>query len=258
MPYEVRTAVFEGPLDLLLHLITAQQVDLWEVSISTIVDAYLEEMEKLEDLDLETATELALVAATLIQLKCRRLLPGPEDVDLDEDLALWEERDLLLARLLECKTFKDAALALSELAAEADRSLPRVAGMEEPFSALAPDLLAGLTPGDLRAAMRRAAAPAPPPPRVDVSHLPPVTLTVAEAAAALVGTLARAGTATFRQLTSQAGNRLEVIVAFLAVLELYKQGLVEIEQAGTFGELGVVWTGDEAQAALVAQGGVGE
>ncbi len=110
MPYEVRTPVFEGPFDLLLHLITSEQVDLYEVRISHIVDAYLAELERMEALDLEVATEFVLIAATLIELKCRRLLPGRDDVDLDEELAVWEERDLLLARLLECKTFKDAAV----------------------------------------------------------------------------------------------------------------------------------------------------
>ncbi|MGH9062948.1 MAG: segregation and condensation protein A [Acidimicrobiales bacterium] len=253
MPYEVTTAVFEGPLDLLLHLITAEQVDLWEVSISGIVDAYLAGLEHLEGLDLEVATEFALIAATLIQLKCRRLLPGPDDVDLDEEVALWEERDLLLARLLECKTFKDASVALARLAAEAGRSLPRLAGMEEPFAGLAPDLLAGVCPEDLRSAYLRAAAPRPAP-TVDVSHLPAVTLSVAEAAAALVGTLAAAGRTTFRSLTTSASTRLEVVVAFLAVLELYKQGLVELDQAETFGDLHVAWTGDEAQADLVGRG----
>src|SRR5579864_4198706 len=116
VPYEVSTAVFEGPFDLLLHLITQEQVDIYQVSLHRIVDAYVAELEAMqqrcEQLDLEVATEFLLIAAILVELKARRLLPGREDVDLDEELALWEERDLLLARLLECKTFKDAAQAL--------------------------------------------------------------------------------------------------------------------------------------------------
>lgn len=253
MGYEVATAVFEGPLDLLLHLITAQQVDLWEVSISGIVDAYLAEMARMEAMDLEVATEFALIAATLIQLKCRRLLPGPDDVDVDEELALWEERDLLLARLLECKTFKDVGAWLAERAAEAALSLARVVGLEEPFLGLAPDLLAGVSPEALRRAFERAAVPRPRP-RVDVSHLPPVTLTVAEAAASLVGELVAAGRATFRYLTRGAGTRLEVVVAFLAALELYKEGMVDLEQGETFGELHLSWLGSEEQAAVVGSG----
>lgn len=247
MTYEVSTPVFEGPLDLLLQLITAEQVDLWEVSISRLVDAYLEELGRLSDLDLEVATEFALMAATLIELKCRRLLPGRDDVDMDEELALWEERDLLLARLLECKTFKDIASALGARAEEAARSLPRVSGMEEAFAGLAPDLLAGVTPGRLRDAYLRVVAPRPVP-RVDLSHLPAATTSVAEAAETLVAALTEAGTATFRELTSDASVRLEVIVTFLAVLELYKQGVVEIDQVATFGELTVAWVGGDMAA----------
>ena len=104
--------VFEGPFDLLLHLILKQEVDLFEVSLSTIVDSYLGEIERIDALDLDVATEFLLIAATLVELKARRLLPSLEDVELDEELLRFEERDLLLARLLECKTFKDAAKAL--------------------------------------------------------------------------------------------------------------------------------------------------
>src|SRR3954470_24580466 len=123
----VQTPVFEGPFDLLLHLILREQVDIYEVSLSTIVDAYLAELRLLEDLDLDIATEFLLIASTLVELKARRLLPGRDDVDLDEELALWEERDLLLARLLECKTFKDVAATLARLADVAGRSYARAA-----------------------------------------------------------------------------------------------------------------------------------
>ncbi|MEJ7585790.1 MAG: segregation/condensation protein A, partial [Acidimicrobiales bacterium] len=148
MAYEVQTAVFEGPFDLLLHLILCEQVDLYEVSLTTIVDVYLAELDRLESCDLEVATEFLLIAATLVELKTRRLLPDAVDGDLDDELALWEERDLLLARLLECKTFKDAARALAVMADVAQRSHPRRAGVEERFLDAAPDLLAGITPLD--------------------------------------------------------------------------------------------------------------
>ena len=115
MSYAVRTPVFEGPFDLLLHLILKQEVELWEVSLSEIVDAYLVELDRLEALDLDIATEFLLIAATLVELKARRLLPGLDELELDEELLRFEERDLLLARLLECKTFKDAAKALEGL-----------------------------------------------------------------------------------------------------------------------------------------------
>src|ERR1700687_2184382 len=99
VPYEVSTPVFEGPFDLLLHLILKQEVDLWEISLSVIVDAYLSELERMDHLDLDVATEFLLIAATLVELKARRLLPGREDVDLDEELMRFGGRDLLLARL---------------------------------------------------------------------------------------------------------------------------------------------------------------
>jgi segregation and condensation protein A len=123
MPYAVRTPVFEGPFDLLLHLILAEQVDLYEISLSTIVDGYLAELARMDELDLEVASEFLLIAATLVELKSRRLLPHGDEMDLDDELALWEERDLLLHRLVECKTFKEAAIALSVMAGDARLSI---------------------------------------------------------------------------------------------------------------------------------------
>lgn len=240
--YDVRTPVFEGPFDLLLHLITREEVDLYEVSLTTIVDAYLAELDRLETMDLDVATEFLLIAATLVELKSRRLLPGRDTVDLDEELALFEERDLLLARLLECKTFKDAARALNQLADEAGRSVPRRAGIEERFLSVMPDLLAGVTPGDLRAALIRALTPKAPP-RVDLDHVAPVRASVRDAVEELLDELPRAQRITFRRLTQSLVERLEVIVRFLAVLELFKQGLVDVGQGSTFGEIEIVWLG---------------
>jgi segregation and condensation protein A len=169
VPYEVQTPVFEGPFDLLLHLILREQVDLYELRLTVIVDAYIGELERLEQMDLDRATEFLLIAATLVELKSKRLLPGDDDIDLDEELALWEERDLLLARLLECKTFKDAAVALAVLAEDAGRSFPRTVGPDERFAGLAPDLLASTTPEQLRDAFLRAVAPKPVP-RVELER----------------------------------------------------------------------------------------
>ena len=245
MTYEVQTTGFEGPFDLLLHLILDEQVDLYEISLARIVDAYLVEIDKLENLDLEVATEFLLIAATLVELKARRLLPGDADVDLDDELALWEERDLLLARLVECKTFKDAALLLSALADEASCSFPRTAGLDERYLELAPDLLAGVTATDLRDAFNRAIAPKPVP-RVDLDHVAPSRLSVTEAVAELVDELPRVGRISFRDLTDSLVERLEVVVRFLAVLELYKQGLIDLDQPTTFGELTISWLGGES------------
>lgn len=250
MAYEVSTPVFEGPFDLLLHLILKEQVDLYDVPLARIVDAYLAELDRIRReagaVDLEVATEFLLIAATLVELKSSRLLPGADDVDLDEELALWEERDLLLARLLECKTFKDAALALGGLADRAGRSLPRVAGLDERFAGLAPDLLAGITPPDLRAAFLRAVTPRPVP-RVDLDHVAPIRVSVTDAVEELVDELPRVGRIGFRRLTASFAARLDVVVRFLAVLELFRRGLVDLHQRGTFADIEIVWVGADGE-----------
>lgn len=242
MPYEVQTAVFAGPFDLLLHLILSEEVDLYEVSLATIVDAYLCQLDRLEKLDLEVATEFLLIAATLVELKSRRLLPGDADIDLDDELALWSERDLLLARLLECKTFKDAARVLARMAETARRSLPRVAGVEERFLDVAPDLLAGTTVADLKVAFIRATTPKPVV-RIDLDHVAPVRASVTDAVAELLDELPRIGRIGFRELTSSLVDRLEIVVRFLAILELFKQGSVDLIQTQTFGDIQILWLG---------------
>ena len=250
--YTVQTPVFEGPFDLLLHLITKEQVDLYEVSLSTIVDAYLGELQRMQDaravsgesLDLDVATEFLLIAATLVELKSRRLLPNHENMDLEDEFALWEERDLLLSRLFECKTFKDAARALSELAATAQKSLPRRSGLEDRFMSLTPDLLAGVTPEKLRRAFIKTTTPTPVP-RVDLFHVTPIKANVADSVQEIAGELRNRAVLSFRHLTQDLVDRIEVIVRFLAVLELYKQGYIDIDQANTFGELELRWIGDD-------------
>lgn len=255
MPYEVSTPVFEGPFDLLLHLIVRDQVDLYEVRLATIVDAYLAELAKLHEdgLDLDVATEFLLIAATLVELKARRLLPGPDDVDVDDEVAFWQERDVLLARLLECKTFKDAATVLGRMGDEAARSFPRLAGPEEHFLRLAPDLLAGVTPADLRAAFLRATAPKPVP-RVDLRHLNLAQASVSDALVELFDELPRGGPISFRRLTAALAERIEVVVRFLAILELCKQGLVDLDQAECFGDITITWVGDDTDVERVLVG----
>ncbi len=243
MPYTVSTPVFEGPFDLLLHLITRKQVDLWEVSLSDIVDGYVSTLAEMRAaLDLEVATEFLLIASVLLELKTRRLLPGRDDGELEEELALWEERDLLLARLLECKTFKDAAAAMQKAMESAGRSWPRVAGLEERYAKLVPDVLAGVTAGQLHQVMEGLLAPKPQT-RVLLDHVAPVRVSVGDAVIELLDELPRARRISFARLTSGLVERLEVIVRFLALLELYKQGSVDLEQASTFGQLEVVWLG---------------
>ncbi|MET0146155.1 MAG: ScpA family protein [Ilumatobacteraceae bacterium] len=249
---ELSDRTYEGPFDLLLRLILADEVDIHQVSLARIVDAYLVEVEHMQHLDLDIATEFLLIAATLVELKARRLLPGRAALDLDDELALWEERDLLLARLLECKTFKDVSRLFGALADDADRSVPRRVGADERFAGLAPDLLAGLTPLRLRDAAISAFTPKPVP-RIDLFHVAPIRVSVADAVAELVADLPHAGRITFARLTASLVERLDVIVHFLAVLELYKQGLVELDQAERFGAIGIEWCGDaEPDATAIA------
>jgi segregation and condensation protein A len=236
MSYEVRTPVFEGPFDLLLHLILRSEVELFDVSLARIVDEYVAEIERMETLDLDVATEFLLIAATLVELKARRLLPDAAEAELDEELLRFEARDLLLARLLECKTFKDAAGALARLIRHADRSLPRQAGPEEPYRSLVPDPLDRVTPAQLAAAARRALAPKPAP-VVDTDHVAPVRASVADAITVVLDRLPPGTPVQFRTLVAGSADRVEAIVRFLAVLELYKQGVVDLSQFETFGAL---------------------
>lgn len=241
MPYDVTTPVYEGPFDLLLHLILQEEVELFEINLAHLVDAFLQQIEAISpgprSIDLETTTEFLLIAATLVELKARRLLPTPESVDLDEELLRFEARDLLLARLLECKTFKDVANDIERRLRLGARSLPRTAGPEEPYRSLVPDPLAMVSLEALRAAAVRALTPKPTP-IVDLDHVAPIRISVAEAADEVLALLPDAGTAiNFRLLVHGVEGRLERIVRFLAVLELFKQGQVELEQTATFGTL---------------------
>ncbi len=239
MAYSVQTPVFEGPFDLLLHLILKQEVDLWEVNLAAIIDEYLTKVGELDAVDLNAATEFLLIAATLVELKARRLLPGQEDVELDEELAKWEERDYLLARLLECKTFQDAAKVLHDQMLVAARRVSRLAGPEEPFRSLAPDPLERLDVVALAKAAAKGLAPPPAPPTVQTDHVAPIRISVRDQIEHVLALLPARDPISFRDLCANAANRLEAIVRFLACLELFKQGFVDIDQASNFGALSV-------------------
>jgi len=236
MPYEVTTPVFEGPFDLLLHLILKEEVDLWEISLARIVDAFCEEVEKMPRVDLEVATEFLLIAATLVELKARRLLPGRDDVELDEELSRFEQRDLLLARLLDCKTFQDAARVLHTRLVEGGRSVARSAGPEEPYRSMAPDPLERVSLDAFLKAARSALVPKPEP-EVRTDHVAPIRASVRDAIETVLALLPATGAIRFRDLTLGSGERLEIIVRFLAVLELFKQGVVELDQTANFADL---------------------
>ena len=249
MAYAVSTPVFEGPFDLLLHLILQEEVDIHEVSLSRIVEAYLAELQKMQSLDLEIATEFLLIAATLIDLKARRLLPTSDDGELDEELALWEERDILLARLLDCKTFKDVATVMHDLIERAELSQPRLAGPDERFESLLPDLLEGVTPLRMQRAFLRATEPKGPV-SIDLFHVAPIRASVADALELLVTVLPTRGPTTFRELVAGVADRIEVVVRFLAILELFKQGRVDLAQAERFGDIAVTWNHDATESDL--------
>src|SRR6266508_771371 len=228
MDYMVRTEVFEGPFDLLLHLIARQQVDIWQVSLSKITEEYLAEIKRMRELNLEVATEFLVVAATLLELKAARLLPSPDGED-DEVEALLEERDLLFARLLQYRAYKHVAELFGARFAQQAAFLPRRAGGEELLERIAPSLLTGVRPEDLA--------------RLAAAAFAPVRLTVSEAVAELAGRLRDRGETTFEALLGRNVPPIEVVINLLALLELYKRSLIELEQTATFGAITVRWTG---------------
>jgi segregation and condensation protein A len=238
--YIVRTPEFEGPFDLLLHLIARQKVDLMQVSLARITDDYLAELRRMQEFDLEVATEFLVVAATLIELKAARLLPGPDSDDPAE--ALLEERDLLFARLLQYQAYKQVAGLLAKRIASQAGFAPRTSGPEEFLATLTPNLLASVTPVDLARAAARALSPAPPP--SEAEHIaPPPRLSLAETVHELLVELERLQVVTFHQLVGVRALPVEVVVRFLALLELYKRSAIELEQAEPFADIDVRWTG---------------
>ncbi len=247
----VSTPVFEGPFEVLLQLIGDHKVDVYDICLAEVVDAFLAELADRQPMDLQITTEFLVIAAILVELKSRKLLPGPDEVEPDDELCGFEERDRLLARLLELQAYSAAADAFAVLIERASRSLPRAAGLEERFRDLAPDLLAGVTPDLLAAAFAKGTAPRPTP-TVDLYHVTVEPVTVSEAVAELVQRLPGQGRTSFRQLTLACTNRMQVIVRFLALLELCKQGRVTLDQGHTFGDLQVTWVGDSRVPAAVS------
>ena len=241
MGYEVKLEVFEGPLDLLLHLITRQRVDIYDVSLATITEEYLAAMDALGELDLETATGFLIVAATLLELKSARLLPRGADDDAASKLL--EERDLLLARLVECATFRDAGAWIAAALRAGESFHGRAVGLEDRFVDLAPDLLARVGVVDLARAAERIFAPRPVL-QLDTSHVSPIRASVKDAIAEISATLESNKTLSFDDLCRDRPERIVVVVRFLALLELFKAGAVELDQVVSFGDITASWTGD--------------
>ena len=252
--FTVRLTNFEGPFDLLLQLIGKHKLDVTEIALSTVTDEFIAHLRALGDeLDLDQASEFLLVAATLLDLKAARLLPAAE-VDDEEDLELLEARDLLFARLLQYRAYKEVAAVLREREAEAARRYPREASLEPRFAELLPEVLLGVTPERFAALAARALAPKEPP-TVGVAHLHAPPVSVAEQLLALRSALLGAGTVTFGTLTGDCTTTMEVVARFLALLELYRQQRVAFTQLTPLGELRVRWTGPATVSAVADLGG---
>jgi segregation and condensation protein A len=240
--FEVRLENFEGPFDLLLSLISRRQLDVTEVALSQVTDEFIGHIRALgRSWDLGQATEFLVVAATLLDLKAAKLLPAAE-VENEEDLALLEARDLLFARLLQYRAYKEVAAHLSTLERTQARRFTRVAPLEPRFAELMPEVLLAVTPGQLAQIAAAALAPKPPP-RVPIDHVHTQRVSVREQAVILRDRLFRSGRATFRGLTHDCQHTLELVARFLALLELYREGSVAFDQVAPLGELHVRWTG---------------
>jgi segregation and condensation protein A len=254
--YVVNTPTFEGPLELLVHLVNTHELDVVDLPLAPIVDAFVARLsDQRESLSMDLLSEFLLFASILVELKSQRLLPGPDDATEDEELDGWEQRDLLLGRLLECQAYGALAHEFAHMAELAARSIPREAGLDAGFEVHAPDLLAGVTPQRLAEVFVRVSA-ARPVPVVDLSHVTVDSLSVHEAVGGLVERLPGEGAITFRTLTSHLQTRLEVIVHFLAVLELCKLGRIELGQGRTFGDLEISWIAAERAFATIGTGAV--
>ncbi len=240
--FRVTLVNFEGPFDLLLQLIGKHKLEITEVSLSKVTNEFIAYIKAMgDDWDLDEASEFLVVAATLLDLKAARLLPAAA-VEDEEDLALLEARDLLFARLLQYKAFKEAAAYISQLSDTGNRRWPRAVGLEQRFADALPDLVLGIGPARLAALAARAMTPKLAP-VVSIDHVHLVRVSVREHASVLRDRLARLGTATFRSLCSDCQSTLEVVARFLALLELYREGMVTFDQAEALGELTVRWTG---------------
>ncbi|MEV6234558.1 segregation/condensation protein A [Saccharopolyspora shandongensis] len=253
--FTVRLENFEGPFDLLLQLISQHQLDVTEVALHKVTDEFIAYTKALgEQWDLDETTEFLVIAATLLDLKAARLLPSAE-VEDEADLALLEARDLLFARLLQYRAYKQVAALFGELEAGALRRYPRSVSVEERFANLLPEVQIGVPPqrfAEIAAAVFRPK----PPPTVSLDHIHQHGVSVREHAALLRVRLAEKGSATFGELVSDCGHTVEVVARFLALLELYREKVLQFEQESPLGELLVRWVGGsvtEAQAEADAQ-----
>jgi segregation and condensation protein A len=244
--FSVHLVNFSGPFDLLLQLISKHKLDITEIALSVITDDFIAHIKALgSEWDLDQTSEFLLIAATLLDLKAARLLPKGE-VEDDEDLALLEARDLLFARLLQYRAFKQIAALMQERMALEGRRFPRAVGVEPRFAELLPEVLLGLDPAGLAALATRAMAPKDNVPEgVSLAHLHAPTVTVREQALVIVDRLRRQRSTTFRALVSDSPDTVTTVCRFLALLELFREAAVSFEQVTPLGELTIRWTGTD-------------
>src|ERR1700678_696108 len=254
--FEVHLDVFEGPFDLLLALISKHKLDITEVALSQVTDEFISYISKRADgWDLDQVSYFLVVAATLLDLKAARLLPSGE-VEDEEDLALLEARDLLFARLLQYRAYKEVAAVFAGRMAAAAKRFPRRVPLESRFAALLPELLFTIGPLEFAAIAARALAPKVPP-TVSVEHIHAAFVSIREQAVLIAGRLRGLGRASFRQLSSGAAGNYEVVASFLALLELSREDVVAFEQVSPLGDLYVSWTGGGREVLLAARGARG-
>nr|VEG53922.1 Segregation and condensation protein A [Actinomyces israelii] len=237
--FKVALPQFEGPFDLLLTLIARKRLDVTELSLAEVTDDFLVHMRA--DWDLGQASEFLVIAATLLALKAHRLLPSTGEED-EEDLELLEARDLLFARLLQYRAFKEAAGALRRMSEAATRSYPRRAALEPHLAALLPELIATISPEQL-AQLAAEVFTRPRDTGVQTVHLHESTVPVSEQLSLLALRLRQHGTLTFSELAADADRTAVVVARFLALLILYRQASVELEQSAVLGEITVTWCG---------------
>jgi segregation and condensation protein A len=242
--FSVSVGAFEGPFDLLLQLISKHKLEVTELALHIVTDEFIAHLRAQgPEWDLDETTEFLVVAATLLDLKAARLLPSGE-VEDEEDLALLEARDLLFARLLQYRAYKEVSAIFAERMAAAGRQVPRTVGLDRHFADLLPEVVLGLGPDAFAALAAKALAPRLEP-EVSISHLHVPLVSVREQAAVIVGRLRRLRTTTFRSLVSDAATTMVVIGRFLALLELFREGSVSFEQLAPLGDLTIRWTGSD-------------
>jgi segregation and condensation protein A len=246
-PFEVHLDVFQGPFELLLGLIAKHKLDITEIALAEVTFEFMAHIKAHQasetEWDLSQASEFLLVAATLLDIKSAHLLPQLHVSD-EEDLALIEARDLLFARLLQYRAFKQVAATFAERIATAGRMTARQAGLDPHFAALLPELVMGVTPEQLATIAARAIAPKVVP-MVGLEHLIAPAVNVREQAALIVARLRAARSSSFRSLVADADSTLVIVARFLALLELFHQSVLNFEQSEALGELVVQWTGQD-------------